>query len=239
MRRAISEGVAAALRAVSDGRPPCQVAFDVSEYPHVIHGYAVTIHKSQGATVDRCYVLAAPNMDRHSAYVALTRHRDRVSLHWSRDAIPDRPTLTRRLSRVRQKDVTLDYREAIAAGIHTASIRAPSETSQDHAETSLWAQLYDTQRAETVAYAAMRPVRRAFWMAANAGRFIRAAALTLEKLHERERVAFARAIHEPRRDRARWAKPTIASDILMAAPTKSKLGPQRTPNRSHAPRRPG
>ncbi|WP_081455395.1 hypothetical protein [Roseibium aggregatum] len=34
--------------------------------------YATTIHKSQGATVDRAYVLASATMDRHLTYVAMT-----------------------------------------------------------------------------------------------------------------------------------------------------------------------
>jgi ATP-dependent exoDNAse (exonuclease V) alpha subunit len=29
------------------------VAFSPTEYEHIAHGYTVTIHKSQGATVDR------------------------------------------------------------------------------------------------------------------------------------------------------------------------------------------
>jgi ATP-dependent exoDNAse (exonuclease V) alpha subunit len=60
---------------------PCQFqAFD--------HGYAVTIHKSQGATVDQSYVLASRRMDDPLAYVAMTRHRDAMQLYVSQD---DRP----------------------------------------------------------------------------------------------------------------------------------------------------
>ena len=54
------------------------VAFDAATYANVDHGYAATIHKNQGVTVDRAYVLASSTMDRHLAYVALTRHRDAV-----------------------------------------------------------------------------------------------------------------------------------------------------------------
>src|SRR3546814_3612084 len=45
-----------------DGR---SVAFDTKDYAHVDHGYAATIHKAQGMTVDRAHVLATPGMDRH------------------------------------------------------------------------------------------------------------------------------------------------------------------------------
>src|SRR3546814_2447313 len=47
---------------LDDGR---QVAFDLKDYAHVDHGYAATIHKSQGVTVDQGHVLATPGMDRH------------------------------------------------------------------------------------------------------------------------------------------------------------------------------
>src|SRR3546814_19220753 len=50
------------------------VAFDLKDYSPVDKGYAATIHKSQGATVDRAPVLPTPGMDRHSAYGALSRH---------------------------------------------------------------------------------------------------------------------------------------------------------------------
>jgi len=45
------------------------------------HGYAVTIHKSQGATVDHSYILASRTMDNPLTYVAMTRHRDDMMLY--------------------------------------------------------------------------------------------------------------------------------------------------------------
>ncbi|MBY2930915.1 Ti-type conjugative transfer relaxase TraA [Sphingomonadales bacterium 56] len=91
---------------LDDGR---QVAFDLKDYAHVDHGYAATIHKSQGVTVDRAHVLATPGMDRHSAYVALSRHRDGVQLHYGRDDFADDRRLVRTLSRERAKDMASDY----------------------------------------------------------------------------------------------------------------------------------
>ncbi|MBS1054977.1 Ti-type conjugative transfer relaxase TraA [Gluconobacter kondonii] len=85
------------------------VSVSVAEYDALDHGYAATIHKSQGVTVDRAHVLATGSMDRHGAYVALSRHRDSVSVHWSRDDVGDRDGLVKRLSRERLKDTTLDY----------------------------------------------------------------------------------------------------------------------------------
>ena len=76
-----------------DGR---SVRFDIKDYNRIDHGYAATIHKAQGMTVDRAHVLATPGMDAHSSYVALSRHRYGVDLHYGRDdfANPDRLTRT-------------------------------------------------------------------------------------------------------------------------------------------------
>ena len=92
---------------LDDGR---SVAFDVKDYGHVDHGYAATIHKAQGMTVDRVQVLATPGMDRHGAYVAMSRHRDRVDLHYGRDDFANQSRLVRTLSRERSKDMASDYR---------------------------------------------------------------------------------------------------------------------------------
>ncbi len=106
---------------LDDGR---QVAFDLKDYAHVDHGYAATIHKSQGVTVDRAHVLATPGMDRHSAYVALSRHRDGVQLHYGRDDFKDQRSLVRTLSRERAKDMASDYSRAPDSRDRDAGIRA-------------------------------------------------------------------------------------------------------------------
>jgi len=85
------------------------VAFDLKDYAQVDHGYAATIHKSQGVTVDRTHVLATPGMDRHGAYVALSRHRDSVQVHYGHDEFEDLGKLTRVLSRERAKDMASDF----------------------------------------------------------------------------------------------------------------------------------
>lgn len=86
-----------------------KVSFDPKFYPDVDHGYAATIHKSQGVTVDSSHVLATSHMDRQAANVAMTRHRDGVFLHYGRDAFSNRALLTASLGRDGSKDVTLDY----------------------------------------------------------------------------------------------------------------------------------
>jgi Ti-type conjugative transfer relaxase TraA len=89
-----------------DGR---SVAFDTKDYAHIDHGYAATIHKAQGMTVDRSHMLATPGMDRHGSYDGMTRHRDGMALHYGRDDFKDGSHLVRTLSRERTKDMASDY----------------------------------------------------------------------------------------------------------------------------------
>ena len=89
-------------------------------YSAIDHGYAATIHKSQGATVDRAFVRASDSMDRHMTYVAMTRHRQGVTMYAAgREFGSTRPEqakaqMMERLSRSQAKETTLDYRDAYA-----------------------------------------------------------------------------------------------------------------------------
>ncbi|MGN7126808.1 Ti-type conjugative transfer relaxase TraA [Methylorubrum thiocyanatum] len=138
---------------MGDGRA---IEVRAEAYRNLDHGYAATVHKSQGATLDRVHVLATPGMDRHLAYVAMTRHRHSAVLHASHeDFLPEwrrrkldgklghAPTvedydkaalegLIRRLSRDGSKETTLDYlgeeafREAAAGLERPVSSASPA-----------------------------------------------------------------------------------------------------------------
>ncbi|RVQ26294.1 Ti-type conjugative transfer relaxase TraA, partial [Sinorhizobium meliloti] len=68
-----------------------EVVISEDSYRNVDHGYAATIHKSQGATVDRTFVLATGMMDQHLTYVAMTRHRDRADLYAAKEDFEAKP----------------------------------------------------------------------------------------------------------------------------------------------------
>src|SRR3546814_17644545 len=90
---------------IDDGR---SVAFDVKDYRDLDHGYAATIHKAQGITVDRSHFLATPGLDRHGAYVALSRHRRGMALHYAPDDFKDPEKLVTPLSTKRPQDKDTD-----------------------------------------------------------------------------------------------------------------------------------
>jgi ATP-dependent exoDNAse (exonuclease V) alpha subunit len=95
---------------LDDGR---RIDVDLKSYRHVDHGYAATVHKTQGMTVDRTHVLATPGLDAHASYVALSRHRHGTALHYGRDDFADERALRQTLGRERPKDMALDYRDSV------------------------------------------------------------------------------------------------------------------------------
>ncbi|TWB45566.1 plasmid mobilization system relaxase [Rhizobium sp. ERR 922] len=123
-----------------DGRNGARViSIPVNRYQAFDHGYATTIHKSQGATIDRAFVMASASMDRHLTYVAMTRHRDSVKLYAGRDELKDMKVLSASLSRSGAKETTLDYFGAFAErrglaeelGVRSEIVVSPS-SGRDH-----------------------------------------------------------------------------------------------------------
>ena len=112
---AVRNGSLATLEAVGRSRMTARlddgvrVTFDPRIYNDLSHGYAATIHKAQGITVDAAYVMLSRQMDRHATYVALTRHRNHLMAAWGRDEFRGSEEMARVLGRARGKDITLDY----------------------------------------------------------------------------------------------------------------------------------
>jgi hypothetical protein len=106
------EGSGLAVRL--DGADRREVRFDLKDYAQIDHGYASTIHKSQGVTVDHGHLLASDGLDRHAAYVGMSRHRETLAVHYGANDFKDRAQLDRTLGRERAKDTTLDYGDAFA-----------------------------------------------------------------------------------------------------------------------------
>ena len=66
-----------------DGREE-PVEIDLATFRHLDHGFAATVHKAQGMTADQVSVLPHARMDGNATYVALSRHRDRVTVYGRR-----------------------------------------------------------------------------------------------------------------------------------------------------------
>lgn len=117
---------------IGEGEHRRQVSVEQRFYNNVDHGYATTVHKSQGATVDHVKVLASLSLDRHLTYVAMTRHREDLGVYYGSRSFAKAGGLVEILSRRNSKETTLDYaggsiygqalRFAEARGMHVVNV---------------------------------------------------------------------------------------------------------------------
>lgn len=81
----------------------------VRRYNSFDHGYAQTIHKSQGRTVSHALVYLSKSMDAQLTYVALTRHRLSLQLFAAQQEFGDQAQMLNTLSRDRLKAVSFQH----------------------------------------------------------------------------------------------------------------------------------
>ena len=133
-RLGVTNGTTATINSVDPDRRAMTVAIDrgdIVELPagyldagHVTHGYATTIHKAQGLTVDRAFTLADDRLTRESGYTALSRGRRENRLYavapdnehdhghtHARDSIEE---LERRLATSTAQELATTYRHRAA-----------------------------------------------------------------------------------------------------------------------------
>ena len=89
------------------------VLVPVKDYGHLKLGYALTTHKSQGATTENAYVLlGGPFQDRELSYVQASRARGSTRFFVDRlEAGEDLDELCKQIERSRQKDLAHDVVE--------------------------------------------------------------------------------------------------------------------------------
>lgn len=99
----IVNGAKGVVNAIEAGRVPSSARiriklddgtfreFDTSDYGYLDHAYALTVHKSQGATWDRCRVFAAGDDfgAREAGYVSMSRARGETHVYGDKQAIVD------------------------------------------------------------------------------------------------------------------------------------------------------
>ena len=83
-----------------DGRAGQKIAFDAREFQDFRHGYAGTIYKGQGRTLDQTYLYHSEHWRSAASYVALTRHRDKAELFVARNTAADVKELAYQMARV-------------------------------------------------------------------------------------------------------------------------------------------
>jgi conjugative relaxase-like TrwC/TraI family protein len=69
------------LTAIDELGARVAIPFAYIEAGHLTHAYAMTVHKAQGATVERAFVLAQPGLTAEIGYTALSRATERTDLY--------------------------------------------------------------------------------------------------------------------------------------------------------------
>src|SRR6185312_3247425 len=77
--------------------------FDAARFDKFRHGYAGTIYKGQGRTLDQTYLYHSEHWRSAASYVALTRHRDKAELFVATNTAADLQQLARQVARVDER----------------------------------------------------------------------------------------------------------------------------------------
>jgi Ti-type conjugative transfer relaxase TraA len=126
-----------------DGRAGQLIAFDAKEFNEFRHGYAGTIYKGQGRTLDQTYLYHSEHWRSAASYVALTRHRDKAEVFVARNTAPTLKELARQMARVDNRKAASHYYQsgddnserAASEGATQGEMGKP-EASQTHAASA-------------------------------------------------------------------------------------------------------
>jgi ATP-dependent exoDNAse (exonuclease V) alpha subunit len=105
-----------------------EIQFDPRDYAQIDHGYALTIHKSQGETVDFSSNLVT-GMGVNALYVQLTRHRDGMRIVLTEDQI-DKMAQNSGVE-LEPTDKMIDFTERLLANQPELTLRLPEDWSKN------------------------------------------------------------------------------------------------------------
>jgi len=121
-------------------RSGTEICWHLSDYDKLDHAYAMTVHKSQGLTVEHAFYLGSETTDRRSAYVAFTRAKTACPFYLSPEC---ESAFAKRASRFKAKMTALDAdpgtkRRMLQTPFRTddTAIRAQQPTTKELLEKS-------------------------------------------------------------------------------------------------------
>jgi len=107
------------------------VSFDAGMYQDFDHGYAATVHKTQGSTIDRTFVLGTRHFDKHTAYVAMSRHREDVTMYISREDFKSFDDMKQVMSREQPKALAVEYAMPRGIEVDARLVIAPERSDDE------------------------------------------------------------------------------------------------------------
>ena len=99
-------GSAGTVRHIENGRVFAEldggevIGFDSAAYRNFRHGYAGTIYKGQGDTVDQAYLYHSEHWRSAASYVGMTRHREKAELFAATNTAENLDQLARQMARI-------------------------------------------------------------------------------------------------------------------------------------------
>lgn len=122
-----------------------RIQFNTKDYTNITYGYALGVHKSEGSTFDRSFVMPDPLMDPSTILVSMTRHREDVQIYVNREQFIDFKALVDRIAKPTLNQTVQDYhvsedqkpffervqqyRDLI---VEAATLREEMDSEQDH-----------------------------------------------------------------------------------------------------------
>ena len=91
------------------------ISFNPAQYNKFAYGYACTVHRAQGLTVNNAFVFVSGFWNKSLTYVAMTRHKVLTQLYGYKEKHPSIKHLKTALAKGSLKDSVLDYPLAFAA----------------------------------------------------------------------------------------------------------------------------
>jgi hypothetical protein len=222
------------------GAKPQEVSFIVGEngaageFNRFKHGYAGTIYRGQGRTLDESYVCHSSLWRSSAAYVALTRHRDAVHIFAARETVKDLDAMAQGLARAENKRAATAYRvddaSAVREGFGEAGHAATGRQSAIHhpaLETRMAATASSPQPAQAAARNVTDTPARAFSTTSKEVARAPAGAGRVAQVREKAVQSLARILGSLFGGSSSPARPEALSDM-----------PRQTKPRNEAPRSP-
>ena len=104
-----------------------EVVWSASEFIGFRHGYAGTIYKGQGKTLDHTYLYHTHHWRSAASYVALTRQRESAQVFVARETARDAPQLARQMARGEIKAASVAWATHRRADAGAAGARGPKQ----------------------------------------------------------------------------------------------------------------
>lgn len=119
-------------------------------------GYAATIHRSQGMTVDRSFIIPSASLDRQGLYVGLSRGREINKIFLPDDQVPDVDSHLPPDVAMSPRDLfgSIIERDGAAVTAHAAIAAADAEAFDMHTVVAAYTELAEELAVETIVAAA-------------------------------------------------------------------------------------